>query len=166
MRIQKTAVVCALALFAAGCAATGEQGTDDAGLSDPIFERPTYTPGVSVDDFCPEGEEIEALEATPESSQVRLWHNNVISIDGTVDPAPEKLACSYFYTKGDEPLDRLTDDIATPVVELNILEEASDTEVNSALDPADFPEFPEYFQITGWDHAATEEETETCLTDP
>ncbi|THV42764.1 hypothetical protein [Glycomyces buryatensis] len=172
MRIPKTAVLVAMAVFAAGCTATEDSGAggsaptesaEDRTTTEPVEDRPIYAAGVSEEDFCPTGEEIEELESTPESDQVELWHNGTMSLEGTVDPAPEELHCSYFYMEGDAPADRITDDIATPVTDLVILEEQPDPEDSPALDPAEFPEFPEYFQVTGWDHTATEEETETCL---
>ncbi|WP_199039746.1 hypothetical protein [Glycomyces salinus] len=175
MRIKMTAVLGTLALFAAGCAAAedsgaGDSATEDSGAGDsipldPVEDRPTYTTGVTTEEFCPTGEEIEALSSTPESPQVRIWYNGTVYPEGGVDPAPEKLYCDYFYMAGDAPEDRITDDIATPVIELRILEERPDPEDGPAPDPAEFPEFPAHFTVTGWDHTATEEEPETCLED-
>lgn len=173
--MHKTAVATAAALFAAGCSAGG--GTDDAAPSDPSSpsdaassevaeDRPIYLPEITSNEFCPPGPDFEALDSAPENAQLEIYHNAVHSVGDQSDPEPTReLDCDYFYTPGDEAADRLSQDFATPAAELHILEEPIDPASRSVLAPADFPEFPDHFQVTGWDHTATEEETDVCLSD-
>ncbi|GAB3995414.1 hypothetical protein GCM10029992_12590 [Glycomyces albus] len=188
--MRRTVVVAAVAVFAAGCSTSENPGDgapepDAPASSEPAEDRPIYGADVTENEFCPTGKAIEALDSTPDNPQVELWHNGTAeaeALDSTSDASQValhhdgtdystsraqsqtgSLDCRYFYMSGDEEVDRISADFALPEAELEILDEPVEPGDRSILDSSEFPEAPDNFQVTGWEHTATEAETEICL---
>jgi hypothetical protein len=152
----------ALVALAAGCT-TG--GGDDA-----PEDRPTFSAGIEESEFCPTGEEVEELESVPQNDAMDMFYNgqNVTAAatsGGRTSGSGGTLHCGYFSMVSDDPVDRIEQDFATPSADLTVLETSVDPAAHPEVDRAAFPEAPDYFQVTGWEHTATEEETKICLSD-
>jgi hypothetical protein len=163
VRTRSTLAVVAVAVFAAGCSASN--GDDRPRPSDPSADRPNYAADVSEEDFCPSGGEVEALESTPENTRIEIHHESTSSPAGGPASGSRTIDCPYFYIPSEDPVERITEDFATPDVELAVLDERIDPDGREVLDFADFPELPDFFQVTGWEHVGTEEEADICLSD-
>ncbi len=161
MRIRSAAAVAALAALAAGCTPGGGSDADA-----PPEDRPTFSADIEDSEFCPTGEDVEALESVPENDALDLHNNNTYLVPAATSGGfGGTLDCSYFYMVSDDPVDRIETDFATPRADLTVLETAVDPAAHPEVDRSAFPEAPDYFQVTGWEHTATEEETEICLSD-
>ena len=171
--MPKTAVALAAAMIVAGCSSQDGTGDPEPGDTSPseatesssqaAEDRPVYSSEIPEEEFCPTGKEIEALESTPENDAVEMYHNATHSLEPQPETPTGPLDCFYFYMAAEEAPDRITEDLATPAAELEVLDEPVDPGSRTVLDHADFPELPDYFQVTGWDHTATEEEPNACL---
>ncbi|WP_026929414.1 hypothetical protein [Glycomyces tenuis] len=172
MRLRSTAILAA-ALLAAGCtssdaaddpsgAASERPSASESPSESVSADRPIYGAEVDPHEFCPTGPEVEALESVPENEAVELYHNATVYPDEEGEQAEAGgVSCPYAYMAGEEAVERLDADFATPAAELEVLGEA----VEAEPDPSAFPEAPEHFQVTGWEHTGTEEEAAVCLSD-
>lgn len=170
MKIQSTAVLAVMVAIAAGCTSEDPSDTNpepsaspENSESAPVEDRPIYSADVSEEEFCPTGADIQDLDGVPENDAIEVFYNGTRTTEQADQPAAGKLDCDYFYLASDAPVERIADDFATPGAELRILEDAVDPSSHPDVDPSLFPEAPEHFQVTGWAHTATEEESQICL---